>query len=886
VSYVPTQQRLPNDTADNSDDTIASRFGRQVAAVPDQLALVTDDISLTYRALDLESNRIATVLAALPTRRDRPIVLLMQDEAACTAAMLGALKANRIFIPLAPDSPEAWVAQVVEESDAAQIVVDSYTRLIAERAANGGVTVMNVEQFARSSEPFVADQTASSNDTAYILYTSGSTGRPKGVANSHRSFIRRGQFGLRHKRGDRIANLRSSGSNAWINYGLLPLLSGASVFRFDLQRHGLQKLAPWLITQKITCVSFTGSLLRTWLASLPADLRFPALDFFWIGGEQLYAQDVLRLSRHLQGDWRIGHPYASTECGIMAIEVFTSSHLPAASDEGVVAVGRPDDGVEIYIRDDLDAIVPQGETGEIVVRSRFLSQGYWNNPQLTAKVFQADPHDEAFRVYRTGDLGRWRSDGTLELVGRKGSRIRLYGYNIEPFEVECELLRQPGVTDALVLLYEGAGGQEPCLVGYVVAPPDASSSAMREGLAERLPSYMMPAHIVVLDSFPIAQSGKIDRNALPPPDRGNASPVAFRAPSDDCQRELLAIWQEVLEIPNIGIDDDFFALGGTSLQTLMVFAEIEVRLGTNLSPTTIVQAPTIARLAELIRAAQNIAATQSPVPLRASGAGLPLFLVGPGYYGAMYYRHLLKDLKSHRPVFGLQPPPLDGKHRIPRTIGSMAADYVAEIRRAQPHGPYLVAGYSFAGRVSFEIAQQLVREGERVDFVGLIDTGFRDFSVEEWPVVSEAMRLSHKVRRAHGLRDLVLRGRRYIWRAVRWRLLSPRLRLLDLRFRRGRSVPDEQRFTYYQWLCRAASRRYVFKPYPGHVTMFSSAGNSEWQKEDWGPLAHGGLTVLEVPSQHLDMMSPPHSKLLAEHFDACLDATVRHLTPANRSTPP
>ncbi len=880
------QQWSCNDNSDNSEDTIASRFERQVAAVPDQLALVTDEISFTYRALDLEATRIAAVLASLPTRCDRPIMLFMKDEAACIAAMLGAFKANRICIPLAPDSPEKWLAQVVYESETAQIVVDSTTRLIAELAANGGVTVMEVEQFARSSEPFVADRTASPDNTAYILYTSGSTGRPKGVANSHRSFIRRGHVGLRHKRGDRIANLRSSGSNAWINYGLLPLLSGASVFRFDLQRHGLQRLAPWLIAQKITCVSFTGSLLRTWLASLPADLRFPSLHFFWIGGEQLYTQDVLRLSRHLESDWRIGHPYASTECGIIAIEVFTPSHLPDACDEGVVAVGRPDDGVEVYIKDDLDALVPPGGTGEIVVRSRFLAQGYWKNPELTAKVFQTDPLDREIRTYRTGDLGRWRSDGTLELVGRKASRIRLRGYNVEPFEVECELMRQPGVTDAVVLLHDGAAGQEPCLVGYVVAPPDASPSAVREGLAKRLPSYMVPSHIIVLDSFPTASSGKIDRNALPPPDRANACLVAFRTPSDDCERELVAIWQEVLEIPKIGIDDDFFELGGTSLQVLMMFAEIEVRLGLNLSPTTIVKAPTIARLAELIRAARGIAATQSLVPLRASGTGLPLFLVAPGYYGAMYYRHLLKDLRSDRPVFGLQPPPLDGKHRIPRTIDSMAADYVAEIRRVQPHGPYFIAGYSFAGRVSFEIAQQLVREGECVDFVGLIDTGLRDFPIEEWPLVSEAVRLSHKVRRAHGLQDLLLRGRRYIWRVVWWRLLSPRLRLLDLRFRQGRSIPDEQRFTYYQWLCRRASRRHVFKPYPGHITMFSSAGNSEWQREDWGPLARGGLTVLEVPAGHGDMASPPHSKLLAEHFDACLDATAQHFIPRTRSTPP
>ena len=186
-------------------------------------------------------------------------------------------------------------------------------------------------------------------------------------------------------------------------------------------------------------------------------------------------------------------------------------------------------------------------------------------------------------------------------MGRKGRRIRLRGYNIEPFQIECELMRQPGVTDVVVLLHDGGAGQEPCLVGYVVAPPNTSPSAIRKGLAERLPSYMVPSHIVVLDKFPIASSGKIDHKALPPPDPDELRLAAPRPPSDDHEHELLKIWQEVLKIPNIGVDDDFFELGGTSLQALMVFSEIEARLGHSLSPTTIVQAPTIARLADFIR---------------------------------------------------------------------------------------------------------------------------------------------------------------------------------------------------------------------------------------------------------------------------------------------
>jgi amino acid adenylation domain-containing protein len=863
MTNVLEQQRSLEDTSDNSEDTVALRFERQVAAVPDKLAIVTDETSLTYRALDLKASRIAAVLNSLPSQRDQPIALFMKDDAARIAAMLGVLKANRICIPLAPDSPEKWLTQVIGDSGTAQIIVDSSTRSIAKVAAAGSIAVMEVEQLVRSLEPLVPSRSASPDHTAYIFYTSGSTGRPKGVAISHRSLIRRGEvryplFGL--GRSDRYANWRSSGVSVGINITLLPLLSGGCLFPFDLHRHGLQKLASWLIAQKITYVSFSGSLLRTWLALIPDNLRFPALRFVEANSEPLYAQDVVRVTRHLEGDWRIGHNYSSTESGVIAAQVFTRSRLP---DAGLVAVGCPVDGVEVCIKDETDALVPPGQTGEIVVRSPFLAQGYWNNPDLTAKVFQTDPLDSAIRTFRTGDLGRWRSDGTLELMGRKERRIRLRGYNVEPFQVECELMRQPGVKDAVVLLHDGAADKEPCLVGYVVAPPNASPSAMREALAERLPSYMVPSHIVVLDSFPLASSEKIDRNALPPPYPEEASPVVLRAPSNDCEHELLAIWQEVLKIPNIGIDDDFFELGGSSLQALTMFLEIEARLGCILSPSTLVAAPTVARLAELIRANTGIAASQSVVPLRASGIGLPLFLVNVGLWFG-HYHHLLSDLTSERPVFGLQPLPLDGKHRIARTIESMAADYVTEIRRVQPHGPYFLAGYSFGGRVSLEIAQQLVREGERVSLLGLIDTVFRNMPFEPRP----------QVRHIHGFQDLLFRG----MRSLRFRGLSfmryTRNLVLDLWIRQGRSIPYKHRSSYYVWLCSRASRHHVYKPYSGHITMFSSAGNSEQHRAQWTPLARGGLTVLEVPARHEHMVFPPHSKLLAEYFDSCLDATM------------
>jgi thioesterase domain-containing protein len=300
------------------------------------------------------------------------------------------------------------------------------------------------------------------------------------------------------------------------------------------------------------------------------------------------------------------------------------------------------------------------------------------------------------------------------------------------------------------------------------------------------------------------------------------------------------------------MDDDFFELGGTSLQALRIFARIEADLGRSLSPTTIVQAPTIARLAEFTRLSTDVTASEPLVPLRLSGKNSPLFLAHNRYCFVMYYRHLLSALKSDRPVFALQPPPLDARNRIPRTIEAMAADYVPEIRRVQPHGPYFLAGHSFGGRVAFEIAQQLMQAGERVEFLGLMDTALHDGPAEPWRIFSKA-----------GFRSLLLQ----LLRLVRGVFLGiPN----DLRIRLNRSVPLTQRPLYYDWLCTRANGVYVPKPYPGHITMFASEGNSERQKSHWGKIARGGMTVLEIPAGHDAMVLPPHSERLAEYFDACL----------------
>jgi amino acid adenylation domain-containing protein len=862
-------------------DTIGTRFERQAAATPDNLAVVTDELALTYGELDAVASRIAGGLAGLPSNKDRPVALLMPEGPFLYAALLGAAKAGRIFFVLPVTSPEPWLSELIADSAAQYILTDNSSCALAVRVAGSQAKVLEVEPIAASTAPVTAQIPRTPNAPACIVYTSGSTGRPKGVLLTHRGLLHREDFqveSLELQQTDRVANLRPASTSAGLGNTLAALWAGACVLPFDPQSRGLHSLTSWIAARKITGLACACSLFRTWLAVLPDGCRVSSLRYVRLGGEALYGADVARAAQHLAGDWRICYMLSSTECATIAGRILDSS---SQLEQGALPVGFPVRGTEVRLENAAGQIVGPGEIGEVVVKSPYLALGYWKEPELSAASFLTDQADGR-RFFRTGDLGRWRKDGTLEHYGRKGRKIKLRGFSVEPFEVECELLRQAGVSNAIVVSHQDAG-EEALLVAYVAAPSNTSGSTIRNSLATRLPTHMVPSHIVVLDSLPMTASGKIDRGALPPPSIKNLPAHGHRAATNEYERALVSIWQEILKLPKIGIDDNFFELGGTSLQSLILFDRIKTVLSRNLPPSAILYAPTVVQLAELMGREGTFAAERL-MPFRLSGKNEPLYFMHLPEGSLRYVLHLIIHLKSDRPIYGVQPPPLDDADRILGTVEATATSCIAEIRRLQPRGPYFLIGYSFGGWVVFEMAQQLVREGEQVRFLGLIDTILR--KPPKPPVRSRAAVLRRDVsQRFHRLQELrgqqlplyhiLLRAWRRAWRRVMFGMWTrkpvPVLWLSALRKSLYGTLSHTQRSDYYDLLSRRAKRRYVPQPYPGPLTIFASIDTSEWQRRCWQPLARGGLTVLEIAAGHNDMCYPPHSKLMAEKIDDCLE---------------
>jgi acyl-CoA synthetase (AMP-forming)/AMP-acid ligase II/thioesterase domain-containing protein/acyl carrier protein len=601
--------------------------------------------------------------------------------------------------------------------------------------------------------------------------------------------------------------------------------------------------------------------------------------------------------------------YGLSECG----PVVGGEHHFSPTDkihDCCVVLDRPTRGHSVRIVGVDGKLVSEREIGQVQVKGPTMTLGYYGDDAATHALFTDDGW------LRTGDLGVLR-DGRLTITGREKETIVINAKKFACMEIETIAQTVTGVDAAFAVACntrnDGFGSRAHFALFFVarlVTPSDMDAllRRLRTKIATRFglaPDYLIP---IAEEEIPFTPTGKVQRLQLAARleagvfDDALASLKSLtRAPRanarSETERLIASIWSEILSIEDCDLNDDFFDLGGDSLAAIRLVFELEKKFRRDVPSNLLYEPTTIARLAaffdhdppkpesarresalaertrELARRfgltvaekqdSQDICFVQSgryadvierlrpgvagpAAELLASGTGLPLFLVGPFFALGAHYRHLVSDLKGERPIFGLQPPPLDGKHRIPRTVKSMAANYVTEIRRVQPHGPYFLTGHSFGGQVCFEIAQQLVREGERVSFLGLIDTVSHD--MPGW--LSKTARLR---------RALNLIG----------------TRALDLWLRTGHSIPYEYRRSYYIWLRRRASLTHVAKPYSGHITMFSSAGNSERQKARWAPLARGGLTVLEIPAEHDHMVNPPHSKFLAEHLDACLDATKR-----------
>jgi nonribosomal peptide synthetase DhbF len=711
-------------------------FEAQAARSPEAVAVVHEDVSLSYEELNTRANRLAHLLIAEGVGPEQIVALALPRSVEMVVGVLAVLKAGAAYLPLDPDYPADRLAYMLE--DAGPVSIITSTQVVSRLPDTGDLPRIvldepeTLERLGQHSPANPGDRERrgrlSPHCPAYIIYTSGSTGRPKGVVIPHQNVVRLFastdhwfRFGS-----DDVWTLFHSYAfdfSVWEIWGAL--LHGG---RLVVVPHAISRspgeFLRLLVQEGVTVLNQTPS---AFYQLMQADREHPdlgqmlSLRFVIFGGEAL---ELGRLA-----DWYQRHPddapklinmYGITETTVHVSYMELDRHRAASGATSLI--GRPIPDLRVYVLDDSLKPVPPGVTGEMYVAGAGLARGYGGRPDLTAERFVADPFGPpGTRMYRTGDLAKRLGDGSLEYWGRADQQVKIRGFRIEPGEIEAVLARHPAVAQVAVVVREDQPGDKR-LVAYVVPAPDASAepAVLRRYAASSLPEYMVPSAIVEMDALPLTPNGKLDRKALPAPDF-SLTPDG-RGPRTPQEEVLCDLFAEVLGLQRVSIDDSFFELGGHSLLAVRLMSRIREAMGREIGIGVLFEAPTVAGLAERLDMDAGQSALQVLLPLRAHGEQLPLFCVHPAGGLSWCYAGLMKHLGMEYPIYGLQARGIAQPEEIPKTLGEMTADYLQHIRSVQPAGPYRLLGWSFGGNVAHAMAVQLQKEGEEVSFLAMLDS--------------------------------------------------------------------------------------------------------------------------------------------------------------------
>jgi amino acid adenylation domain-containing protein len=877
-----------NDTRSDypSQSSVQALFEAQANATPDATALLFGDETMSYRELNRRANRMAHYLIAQGVGADDRVGICLDRSPALIVGVLGILKAGGAYVPLDPGYPPSRLAFMLEDAAVTFLLTEKQLRPAFQEQSVKTICVDELaEQIAACPETDPRSD-AGADSLAYVMYTSGSTGKPKGVAVTHRNIVRL-------VKNTNYANFASA--EVFLQFAPISfdastfeiwgsLLNGARLALMTPGAASLDELGRALKRYQVTTLWLTAGLFHLMVDTHLDDLR--GLKQLLAGGDVLSVPHVKKAVAELK-NCRLINGYGPTEN-----TTFTCCYGidDLAAINGSVPIGRAVANSYVYVLDRHLNPSPVGIPGELYIGGDGLSRGYLNQPELTAAKFIPDPfrNGAGTQLYKTGDLVRRRSTGELEFLGRIDNQVKVRGYRIELGEVETVLAQHDSVRDAAVIVRKDQGDKH--LAAYIVPREGKTpiASELRAFLSERLPSQMVPSLFVVLEELPLSANGKIDRAALPAIN-GNHGAAKERCvlPQDKLELKLQRIWERVLAVSPIGMDDNFFELGGHSLLAVRLFAQIEKSLGRNLPLATLFQAPTIRSLAEVLRQDGWTAPWSSLVLLQSGGDRRPFFCVHAAGGNVLEYHTLAQLLGADQPFYGFQALGLDGNQAPHTSVKEMAAHYIREMREVQPEGPYLIGGRSSGGTVAFEMACQLMAQGEQVELLALLDAypaGYFKLLPGSGSLQRRMVRFAKKIythgrniQQLHGVEKLSYLAGKVKFAPAKTKHKIYR-RAFKLYQRVGRRLPPVLR--NIEELNFAAVKDYVPQIYAGRATLFLASDDRTAAfdvEEGWQGLVAGGLKKIYVSGSHLDIVKEPHVRTLAEKLRTCLDRAQRQI---------
>ncbi|HEY2515677.1 MAG TPA: amino acid adenylation domain-containing protein, partial [Polyangiaceae bacterium] len=697
-------------------------FEAQARRTPGAVAVEAGERRWTYAELDARAEALAGRIRGAGGGEGARVALAVERSPEMLAGVLGILKAGAAYVPIDPALPPERRAWMLDDAQVQCVVTPDSDGWFGERARVVNLNVSGSElERAASGARSSAQRAPSREAPAYLLYTSGSTGRAKGVLVSHRNVVNHATAMLRRfalTASDRVLQFATISFDAAAEEIFPTLAAGATlVLRDDDISHAaLERLRP-------TVLNLPTAFWHGWVAEMAeAGARVPASVRLVIVGGEAAQRDRLEAWKALGGDRTLWlNTYGPTEATVSATAYAIP---PGASFAGAsIPIGAPIENVQAYVVDARGAPAPIGVPGELWLGGEGIALGYFARPELTAERFVENPFG-AGRLYRTGDRVRWRGDGLLEFLGRIDLQVKVRGYRIEPGEIEAALRQHESVRDAACVARVVGGDHR--LVAYVVPramPEQAGRGALldaaRAHLREKLPAYMVPANLVLLEALPMTPNKKVDLRALPAPEAEGSGGGAVLGPRDALELRLVSIWEEILGRAPIGVDEGFFELGGHSLLAVRLMARIRRELGRDLPLATLFVDGTVAGLARRLRGGGD-GPSACLVPIQPQGRARPLFAVHPAGGNVLCFAPLGRALGRERPLYALQAAGLNSSEPD-RTVEAMASRYVAEVRARQPRGPYHLAGYSLGAAIAHAMASQLLAAGESMASLTLLD---------------------------------------------------------------------------------------------------------------------------------------------------------------------
>ncbi len=820
--------------------SIPMLFAAQVARTPQAAALSCEEISFTYRELEEAANRLAHTLAAHGACPGTVVALFFPRSAEAIVAILAVLKSGAAYLPIDPALPTARVRFMIEDAEPIAAVT---TAELAGELSGYDLPIVDVGNLSDESGPQPRLLAPTPYDIAYLIYTSGTTGVPKGVAISHHNVAQLLDSLAAHVE-------RAGVWSQWHSYAFDvsvceiwgALLSGGRlvVVPEEVARSPEDFLA-LLTREHVSVLSQTPSAFYALQAAEESEPELGQqleLQTVLFAGEALEPLRVRTWLEHHPGAPRLLNLYGTTETTVHASfrEIVVDD-----ADRGTSPIGVSLDHLAFFVLDRWLRPVPSGVIGELYVAGAGLGLGYWRRPGLTSTRFVSCPFGGfGARMYRSGDLVSWGIDGQMVYLGRADEQVKIRGYRIELGEVRAALAGCEGAEQAVVIVREDRPGDKR-LVGYITGT--ANPTEVRARLAERLPAYMVPVAVVVIDALPLTVNGKLDKRALPAPDYQDAD--RYRGPTDPIEEALADVYAEVLALERVGVDDSFFDLGGDSLLAMRLIAAINSRLNTGLAVRTLFHAPSVRSLRQQLNR-DDSGLVSVPLEVLSEGTGVPLFCVHPGGGLGWAYQSLGGLLDC--PIIAVQQILEDGDSE-PQSIAEMANIYASRIQRYYPAGPYHLLGWSFGGVVAHEVAVELQRRGCAVTRLILLDarpnigsTEVIDQSADDRRVPEEILRF-YRIPPQGGdepitydqIKEVVERG------AADLPGFKQLTDLLSENLQKNIALHQE----------------HEPRTFAGNMTIFSAVGGNDHSSiaQDWQPYVAGEIAEYLVDCSHEAMMT-------------------------------